>query len=127
MKWNYFSTTSLHSTRLSCWTGSEIYIKFRVIRNDFGHVVIGWWATLVVKVSKWRQVVEISISSINLDSCWKLFLSLSAGSYIKKMHYLWLITILGYTAQIRIFEKAHNHLLKYKIFEEEFDNSSWMY
>ena len=86
-----------------------IYVNFNVfcvIRNDFGHEHICWWATLLVRASQWGQVVEINFSSIiNFASCWKLFLSLPVGSCIMKMH-SWYITILGYAAHSRKFKNS---------------------
>ena len=70
------SSIKLHSVMNLWWAGSWIYVKFNdlsVTRNAFGFVLKCFWVILFVRGSKWDQVIEINFSSVNLDSCWKLF------------------------------------------------------
>ena len=72
------SNTKLYTTMSLWWTGRYVYVKFNVfsvIRDDFGHVLI----PLCLRVSQWGQVVKMNFSSINFDSCWKLFGSFSTS------------------------------------------------
>ena len=62
----------------------------------------------------------MNFSSINFDSCWKLFLSLPAGSYINCLHCSWCIASLRVTAQKWKFEKLINIHWNTKFFRRSF-------
>ena len=73
--------------------------NFTVTRNNFGHLIC-WWVTFLSYRSRGRIWI----------SCWKLFLSFASWviTYIFKMYCSWCIALLGYTCQIRKFEKFIN-------------------
>ena len=54
VKWKRTSSTCLHSTMISWWTGSSIYVKFNVynvIKNYFGHLLNCRCVTSLVRIS----------------------------------------------------------------------------
>ena len=67
----------------------------------------------------------MNISSVNFDSCWNLFLSLTAESINNEDALLMMYYDTGiYCPELKIL-KIDKHSLKYKILEKEFNNSSW--
>ena len=71
------------------------------------------------------MVAEMNFSSINFDSCWNLFLSLTVESDL--MHCPWCIGVYRtgiYCSEQKIW-KIYKRSLKYEIVGEEFNNTSW--
>ena len=99
-------------------------LDFSVTRNDYRHVLICRWLYLFLIVSYWGQVVEMNFGSISFDKLLKI-ISFPAGWVIYNEDSLLLMYYhTGINFPKYKILKTHKHLLKYKILEEWFDNSS---